>query len=277
MIIGCSTVLFRRYELERVLDAIRGIGYEYIETQGVGPWCQHVDIEKTDPVKFEELVKSYGFKGVTALWMPNGNIISNPVSISSAIHALKWAAAAGIPVVNTGDGHKPENISSDDAMKILDERLNIILDATKGCGVKLAFEPHGTFSLSLDGLRRIMTLGSSDRIGINYDGANIHRAGYIESSSNTSGWKNGGNKENEVAVLEGIADRVVHFHAKDLDKNNVPVALGTGEVMLEECIGILKKAGYTGVVSLETEGDTDFDETILLAQKSYAFLRRMTV
>lgn len=273
MEIGCSTVIYRQYELERALEAIRKIGYEYIETQGVGPWCQHVDIEKTDPIQFADLVKSYRFKGVTALWMPNGNIISSPQSVDSAIRSLEWAAAAGIPVVNTGDGHKPDNVSSDEAMRMLGERLNIILDATPTCGVKLAFEPHGTFSLTLEGLRQIMALAGSDRIGINYDGANIHRAGYVESSQNTSGWKEGGKKEDEVVVLKGIVECVVHFHAKDLDKNNIPVALGTGEVKLAACIDILKKSGYKGVISLETEGDTDFDETVALAEKSYSFLK----
>jgi sugar phosphate isomerase/epimerase len=31
--VGCGTVLFREYELERSLDAIRNIGFEYFETQ----------------------------------------------------------------------------------------------------------------------------------------------------------------------------------------------------------------------------------------------------
>ncbi|HBP38236.1 MAG TPA: hypothetical protein DD640_05760, partial [Clostridiales bacterium] len=72
MEIGCSTVIFRRYELERALEAIRKIGFDYVETQGVGPWCPHVDIEKSDPVRFLDLARHYGFKGVSALWMPNG-------------------------------------------------------------------------------------------------------------------------------------------------------------------------------------------------------------
>lgn len=49
MKIGCGTVLFRTFELERSLAAIREIGFEYFETQAVGPWCPHVNIEKDDP------------------------------------------------------------------------------------------------------------------------------------------------------------------------------------------------------------------------------------
>ena len=43
--LGCGTVLFRKFDLERSLDAIRNIGYEYFETQAVGPWCPHVNVE----------------------------------------------------------------------------------------------------------------------------------------------------------------------------------------------------------------------------------------
>ena len=49
MKLGCGTVLFRKFDLERSLEAIRNIGFEYFETQAVGPWCPHVDVDKDDP------------------------------------------------------------------------------------------------------------------------------------------------------------------------------------------------------------------------------------
>ena len=59
MKIGCGTVLFREYDLERSLDAIRKIGFEYFETQAVGPWCGHVNIETDDPEKLVRLKNKY--------------------------------------------------------------------------------------------------------------------------------------------------------------------------------------------------------------------------
>ncbi len=272
MEIGCSTVLFREFELERAFDAIRSIGYEYTETQGVGPWCQHVDIFSTDPVQFAELAKSYGFKKVTALWMPNGNLIANEDGVSSAIRAIEWASAAGIPVVNTGDGFKDDSLADEEAYKILGDKLSGILDATAQFSTQLAIEPHGSFSLSLDGLKRIMSLSDSPRLGINYDAANIYRAGYVESSHGKSAWKSAGNREDEAAVLEAVMDKVVHFHAKDMNDEQQCVALGRGNVKLKECLGILKNHNYNGAVSVETEGGYSFEDTVTLARESYEYL-----
>lgn len=272
MEIGCSTVLFREFELERAFDAIRSIGYEYTETQGVGPWCQHVDIFSTDPVKFAELAKSYGFKKVTALWMPNGNLIVNEDAVSSAIRAIEWAAEAGIPVVNTGDGFKEDSLDDEEAYKILGDKLNNILDATEKYPTLLAIEPHGSFSLSLNGLKRMMSLSDSPRLGINYDAANIYRAGYVESSHGNSSWKGAGSREDEAEVLEAVMDKVVHFHAKDINDKQQCVALGKGNVKLKECLDILKKYHYNGVVSVETEGGFPFEDTVALARESYDYL-----
>lgn len=276
MEISCGTVVFREFELERALEAIRKIGYEYFETQGVGPWCQHVDVRKTDPLKFAHLAKSYGFRGVNALWMPDGNIISNERSVESAVLSLKWADAAGVPVVNTGDGFKPTGLTDKEALEIMKRRLDCIFESTAGCTAVLAIEPHGTFSLTLDGLRKILALAPAGRLGINYDAANIRRSCYVESDASGSGWKEGGSGENEANVLRGIVGRVVNMHAKDLDENRSCVALGEGIVKNAECVEILRGAGYAGVIALETEGGLPLDDSIALARRSYEYLKNLT-
>ena len=88
MKLGCGSVLFRQYDLERSLDAIRNIGYEYFETQAVGPWCPHVDVYNDDPVKLVALKNKFGFKGITGLWSLDGNIISNPNAVESGIRSI---------------------------------------------------------------------------------------------------------------------------------------------------------------------------------------------
>ena len=96
MKIGCGTVLFRKFDLERSLAAIREIGFEYFETQAVGPWCPHVNVETDDPQRLVELKNKYGFKEITGLWSLNGNIIANENAVESGIRSVEWAAAAGI-------------------------------------------------------------------------------------------------------------------------------------------------------------------------------------
>lgn len=272
MKIGCGTVLFRNFDLEKSLAAIREIGFEYFETQAVGPWCPHVNVETDDPEDLVKLKNKYGFKEITGLWSLNGNIIANPNAVESGIRSIEWAAAAGIPVLHTGDGKKPKEMSDDDAFKTLEEKLGLILEAAKKNGVKVAIEPHGSFSLTGEGLKRILSIGDADVLGINYDACNIFRAGYVESGNNKSGYKTEGSGEDEVSVLRDVVDRVVHCHAKDINAEKKCVAVGDGIVNVKDCVELLKNSGYSGVVSVETEGGDDFDEIVALAAKSYAYL-----
>ena len=275
MKLGCGTVLFRKFDLERSLDAIRTIGYEYFETQAVGPWCPHVNVEQDDPEQLVRLKNKFGFKGITGLWSLDGNIISNKDAVKSGIRSVEWAAAAGIPVLHTGDGHKPSDMSDEDAFSVLEERLSLILEAARKYGVTVAIEPHGAFSLTPDGLKRIMSIAPSDVLGINYDACNIRRAGYVESGSGKSGWEARQTGYDEVSVLREIADRVVHVHVKDINTMQQCVAVGDGIVDIRGCVSYLQTIGYDGVLSVETEGGDDFDEIVTLADKSYRYLQSL--
>lgn len=276
MKIGCGTVLFRKFELERALCAIRDIGFTCFETQAVGPWCPHVDIDRDDPENLVRLKKKYGFEEITGLWMRDGSLISNEKSVASGIRSIEWAAAAGIPVVHTGDGHKPSAMSEADAHRFLEERLAALLETAQRYRVKIAIEPHGTFSLTAKGLAGLMKLGSPETLGINYDAANIHRAAFVESGNNTSRWQKNECAEDELEVLKAVAGRVIHCHAKDIDDaTRQCVAIGDGNVRVAECVKYLKSTGYGGVISLETEGADDFDGIVALAAKSYKRLTAM--
>lgn len=208
--------------------------------------------------------------------MLNGNIICNENSVASGIRSIEWAAAAGIPMIHAGDGHKPQGIGDEEAFKIFADRMAVLLEAAKKNGVKIAIEPHGTFSLTIAGLKKMMALGDPDVLGINYDACNIHRAGYVESGNDRSGWDGNSNAEDEVLVLKGIADRVIHCHAKDyIDSAKQCVAIGMGDVRMKECVEYLKHIGYQGAVSLETEGGDDFDDVVRLATDSYRYLNEL--
>ena len=272
MKIGCGTVLFRKFDLEKSLAAIREIGFEYFETQAVGPWCPHVNVEADDPENLVKLKNKYGFKEITGLWSLNGNIIANENAVASGIRSIEWAAAAGIPVLHTGDGKKPKEMSDEDAFKVLEEKLSLILEAAKKNGVKVAIEPHGTFSLTGNGLKRILSIGTPDVLGINYDACNIFRAGYVESGNNKSGYKTEGNGEDEVKVLGDVLDRVVHCHAKDINTKQICVPVGEGVVNVKGVVETLMKHNYDGVISVETEGGGSFESIVDLAKKSYDYL-----
>lgn len=275
MKIGCGTVLFRNFDLRRSLEAIRSIGFEYFETQAVGPWCPHVNVEKDDPEALVRLQHEFGFREITGLWTLDGNIIANDRAVESVTRSIEWAAAANIPVLHLGDGHKPAQMSDEEAFAVLADKMQAILEAARKNGVTVAIEPHGTFSLTKNGLLRLLTLGTPDVLGVNYDGCNIFRSSYVESGNGRSGWKCAEGREDELEVLKAVGDRVVHCHAKDLNDRGECVAIGDGIVHVREIVEYLKASGYQGVVSVETEGGDDFDAVVELARRSYAYLKSL--
>lgn len=271
MEIGCGTVCFRKYPLEEALRIIKRSGYEYVETQATAPFCPHIDVDKDDPGNFRKLIKDFGFRGVTALWSTHGAIIPDPLSVEYGRKCIEWAKMANIPVVNMGDGFKPEEMSEENAFKILRERVLQILKTATENRIYLAIEPHGTFSLTPEGLKNIMSISNSKWLGINYDTANIHRATYVETKDGTYAWKTVGKEQDEVATLREVIKRVVHVHVKDV-KGSSSVTLGTGEVNIKGCLAILKEAGYTGAISLESEGEEDKEAAQELIDDSRKYL-----
>lgn len=274
MKIGCGTVNFRTLPLEKALQHIAAAGYEYVETQATAPFCRHVDVDRDDPEAFRRLIEKFGFREVTGLWSSHGAIIPDPESVEYVVRCIRWAAAAGIPVVHAADGFKPPEVSEEDAFKMLRDKLLQIVAAAEVSKVYLGIEPHGTFSLAPGGLQKIMSISSSPWLGVNYDAANIHRAGYVETVDGAFAWKAAGPKQEEAAVLAEVVDRVVHFHAKDV-RGSAAVALGTGEVDNEGCLRLLRKAGYQGAVSLETEGEATGEAALELIRQSRQYLIRL--
>ena len=271
MKIGCGTVVFRRFSLKYALEKIKKAGYRYVETQATAPYCPHIDVDRDDPKKFKELIKSFGFKGITALWSSHGAIIPDEMSVEYAIKCIRWARKADIPVVIIGDGFKPENMCEEEAWGLLEDRILKILEIAKENEIYLAIEPHGTFSLTPYGLQRIMGISNSNWLGINYDTANIHRAKYIETRDGAFTWKLVGERQNEVKTLEKIVDKVVHVHVKDVLGTEC-VSLGSGEVNIKGCINVLKKANYKGTISLETEGEQNPKNAQKLIENSRKYL-----
>ena len=267
MSFGCGTVSFRQQSLDEAMERIARAGYEYVEPQATAPFCPHVDPWHDDPEKFKRRVQELAFKGASALWAKHGD----PESVEGVTQAIRWASEAGIPVVNAGDGKKPDDLSDNDALKLMGERLAQILEVAEACQVYLAIEPHGTFSLTADGLGKIMALSDSRWLGINYDTANVRRATYVETVAGAYSWTPYGERQDEVATLRAVIDRVVHFHVKDV-KGAECVALGQGEVNVKGCLDVLKEHRYDGVVSLETEGEFGPEEGQRLIEESRAYL-----
>ena len=271
MKIGCNTVDFRKYPLEKALEWIAKAGYEYVEMEANLSWCDHANPYRDDPVKFKEKVARFGFKGISGL----GNhreLISDEQGIKDIEQAIPWAKAAGILVVLTGEGRLPEEMKEEEALKILKGRLERLVKVAEKNQVYLAMEPHGSISLKPGGLPKILSLVQSPWIGVNFDTANPHRGTYVGTTRKGFEWKLAEKSQaNEVSVLAPVAHLVRHVHIKDVVGKEA-VALGKGEVNLKECLRILKKNSYDGVLSYETEGNQTAEEAQQMIVESRRFM-----
>ncbi|HXX91514.1 MAG TPA: TIM barrel protein, partial [Acidimicrobiales bacterium] len=188
MKLGCNAVGFRHLELEDALERVRLAGFGYVEVESNLSWCSHVDPWNDDPVKFRRTIERLGFTGVSGMGS-HRELITDPDAVPDLQTSIRWAAAAGVPVVITGEGRCPDDLAHEAALGIIRERLTEILPVAEDCRVLLAMEPHGTISLSPMGLARIMSLVSSPWLAVNFDTANPHRGDYVGTTRAGYEWK----------------------------------------------------------------------------------------
>lgn len=273
MKIGCNTVAFRQYNLDFALDRIRTAGYEYVEVEANLKWCSHADPWKDDPIKFKEKLKSYGFKGCSAIGS-HRELITSEQGVKDIKRALEWAQQANVPIILTGEGRLAEDMTEGAALTILKDRYEEILEIAEKYKVFLAIEDHGSISLKPDGLPKLLSLVNSKWLAVNFDTANIHRGDYVGTDSTKYEWKLGAKTTfDEVELLKKVAHKVEHVHFKDVIGLDA-TTLGKGEIDLVGCLKVLKEAGYNGVLSYETEGFQDADESYEMIVESKDFLTK---
>ena len=274
MKIGCNTVDFRTKTLDFALEKIAAAGFEYVEVEANLKWCSHADPWKDDPLKFKNQVAGYGFKGVSAIGS-HRELITSEEGIKDLKRAFEWANAARVPVVLTGEGRIPEGMKVEEAIGILKERYQELLEVAAKNRVYLAIEDHGSISLKPDGLPKLLQLVESPWLVVNFDTANIHRGDYVGTDSTHYEWKLGAKTSySEVDLLKKVARKVKHVHIKDVVGRNA-VTLGKGEIDIKGCLRVLKQSGYDGVLSYETEGFQDPDETFVMIKESKAYIMQI--
>lgn len=270
MEIGCNTVAFRRESLDYALERIASAGYEFVEVEANLKWCPHTDPWEDDPLEFKQKVANHGFKGVSAIGC-HRELITYEQGVKDIAQALEWCHAAGVPVVLTGEGRLPPEMSIEQALDILKGRLERLAEVAEKNQVYLALEDHGSISLTPDGLPRIINLVQNDWLGVNFDTANIHRGDYVGTDRGGYEWKLGAKTSySEIELLNKVVSKVRHTHIKDVIGRDA-VVLGKGEVDILGCLKVLKEAGYQGVLSYETEGmqDPEESQSMIVASRTY--------
>lgn len=228
------------------------IGYEYIEPMvhlgrellSEAGYFHSVSMYD-DPLWVRELCDKHNIKlsGLSA----HTPLIKPEISVEYLKMAVRWAADAGAPVVNTDEGPKPTWTDEEMDFCLMTYTLTEAARVAERHGILIGLEPHQQYSKTPEGLDRIYNLVSSPNIGINYDTGNSYLAG----GSDPYDW------------LEHVKDRVVHIHAKDISiqqgeaergkVSGTPVgcACGEGVVDWQRVIDILADVDRDIVLSVE--------------------------
>ena len=180
-----------------------------------------------------------GFSCHCQLLSPN----FGPVSL---IPVIKWAKALGAPVVNTDEGQMPEWMTPEDGLRLIEMSLRPILETCEENEVMLGIEPHGILTTKAEYLGRILDMGDPRWLKVNFDTGNAFLAG-----------------NDPVEMLESVANRVVHVHAKDIpgeqaeaERGKVTstplgVAVGEGVIDFEGIVRVLRENNFAGTISVE--------------------------
>jgi len=113
--------------------------------------------------------------------------------------AVRFAAEAGAPVVNTDEGPKPAWTTVEEDHVLMRYVLKEASLVAEPRGILIGIEPHQQYSKLPAGLDRIANLVQSPSIGINFDTGNSFLSG-----------------QDPYAWLEHVLPRLVHVHAKDI-------------------------------------------------------------
>jgi len=224
---------YHSYSFDEALAGIAGAGYKGVELSAVPGWTEHVDLDG-DPASVREKLHGYGLEAVS---LSGHSDLTTRDGLEHGIKAVRWAAAYGLPVVNTAvGGHQ----SADENESAFLDNVGELADAADAAGVVVALEIHGDIMASSDVTIPLIEKIGRDSVKVNYDTANVEFY------------------SGDLAVddLPKITGQLAHVHLKDTTGGkgnwNFP-AIGDGHVDFGRVLEILRGAGYSGPYSVEIE------------------------
>ncbi len=250
---GINMEFVRRFEkpFAAGVEMAAGMGYKYVEPMlhngrelmSEAGYYHSVSMEE-DPHFIKDILDRHGVRpSAVSAHCP---LMRPEISVMYLQRAIQYASVLGAPVVCTDESYRPDWVSLEEAWPIMTYTLKTVLRVADRYGIYIGIEPHQAISKTTDGLLRIASLVDSPWLKINYDTGNAYLAG-----------------EDIYAALDRVGNRLVHMHAKDISVahseaergkvTGTPVgcACGDGVVDWSKVISIIKKHGFSGVLSVE--------------------------
>ncbi|MGC6432142.1 MAG: sugar phosphate isomerase/epimerase family protein [Jejuia sp.] len=262
--IGCFALINPFQTLEQQADQIQAWGIKYADvTDNADGAClgSHFGfnaVASLDANAFD-IKRLFESRGITLTSVCAHATLLDPAApwrygTSQIVKAIRMAASIGIKHVITteGDAHTEfgENLTDDEAIFTIREKLHEPLQMAKDYGVKILLEPHGKYTDSVQHMEHIIDACNSEALGVNLDTGNL--------------WLGGGDP---IEMINKLGDRIEHVHWKDLPAEYIEqrgkifgcgmslIPLGSGVIGIQEIHQALKNIGFDGYTTLEVAGE----------------------
>lgn len=235
---------------------IHGLGYQ-----------PHVALYE-DPVLLKQKMAGLGlrFSQVDAAYPLSGK--DGPVrGVPYVLKSIAWANLVGCPNVDTTDGmHAPKGLTDAQALDLMKGEYEQIIEVAQAHKITVNIEPHGYFTTKPDMMEKMLSFVDSPYLRLNMDTGNTFIAG-----------------QDPVAFLQRFINKVAHVHIKDVSESlaaavrgqqtgiavsHCAIGQGVNADNIRKCIKLLHEHGYTGVLSMECEGQAG-----PMIERSLAWLR----
>lgn len=253
--LAAHTNCYHGYSLEETLAGIAGAGFKHVELTSVPGWDEQIRLNGADGLG--NLLER---TGLTPVSLSGHSELTTKEGLEHGLKAVRWAAGAGIPIVNTYLGGHDSQDEDEDAFLANMDRLGAVAADE---GVVVALEVHGQLLGSGERTARILEKIGRESVKINYDTANCEFYCGIKATDD----------------LPKVTEHVVHVHLKDTMGGqgvwNFP-AIGDGSVDFPAVLQIMRSAGYTGPYSVEIEFQGEpwppLEEIHSAVRRSYEYL-----
>ena len=190
---------------EQGVEIAAGLGYTDIEPMVHTGWellsevgyFHSFSIEE-DPLLMAEICARHGVR-VSSV-SGHSPLMKPEAAVPRLTRAIVLADALGARWVNTDEMLKPDWMDDELAHETMRYTLTRAEQVARRHDVYVCVEPHGVYTKTAAGLKRIVELVPSDRIAVNWDTGNSYLAGL----------------EDPYEGLETVRDHVRHVHAKDI-------------------------------------------------------------
>ena len=242
-IVSVSTNTYHGFSVDEALEGIARAGFQYVELTAVRGWTEHImpDHDEAQLKHVEDKLKDLGLACIAVSGHCN---LTDAERLNDfrANMALAHRFGAKWIISSTGEAHfgKDERFADD----VLIANLKVLVPDLEKYDLKLGIEIHGEYGTGEKILNLVKGVGS-DRVGINYDTANVVFYG-------------GKVPDEEIKTCyEGVN----YVHLKDkvgIDNGwNFP-AVGSGDLNLTGFLNFLDGKGYEGPLSVEIEFTQDY-------------------